>query len=263
MTPVRDDAVGAWIAPRLGPFGGFIGSVVPRGFEAYARILHPVADARGELVSWADVCAATGRGPHALMQWHAIAGVAVTKRDGVSVQSMLWDGDEPTVGSLNEPALTALFHVLVRHTEPGADCYFALWDGWGHIHGSPAVATLTAVRWPRWLRWLPPKKRSGLIPPAFSRSVLDGPRLRLPGRDYLLFAGRLEDAIAAGFPINTPNLFWPADHAWCVATEIDFDSTVLGGPALLINDLLADPTLDAWRVEPGDSLTHDSDTVNT
>ncbi|MPY85645.1 MAG: hypothetical protein GEV00_20600, partial [Actinophytocola sp.] len=86
LTSVRDCAVGAWLAPRLGPFGGVIGSVVPRGFEAYARVLHPVTNARGERVSWADVCAATGRRPHALMQWHAIAGVTVTDR----VQSMLW-----------------------------------------------------------------------------------------------------------------------------------------------------------------------------
>lgn len=259
LTPVRDGAVGAWLGPRLGPFGGVIGSVVPRGFEAYARVLHPVTDARGALVSWADVCAATGRRPHALMQWHAIAGVTVTDR----LQSMLWDGDEPAVGSLDEPALTALFQVLVAHTESDADCYFALWDGWGPIHGGPAVATVTAVRRPRWLRWLRPKARRGLIPPAFPRSVLEGPRLRLPGRNYLLFTGRLEESSAAGFDINTPNLFWPTDRTWCVATEIDFDSTMIGGPVTLIDDVLNDPTLEAWRVNPGDSLAHDEDTVNT
>ncbi|MPY77358.1 MAG: hypothetical protein GEV04_02475 [Actinophytocola sp.] len=195
LTPLDDCSAGDWIAPRLGPFGGRIESVVPREFEAYARVLHPVADA-----SWATVCQATGRQPHALMQWHAIAGVTVTERDGVSVQSMLWDGDEPDVGNLAEPALTALFELLIRHTDPDVACYFALWDGWGQIHGSPAVATVTAVRrpcWLRWLWWLRPRPRPGLVPPAFSPDVLNGPRLRHPARDYLLFSGSPDTPVGA------------------------------------------------------------------
>ena len=34
-----------WLAPRLGPFGSGVASVVPDGFPAYSRILHP---ARGK-----------------------------------------------------------------------------------------------------------------------------------------------------------------------------------------------------------------------
>jgi hypothetical protein len=29
---VKDPSVADWIAPRLGPFGGWVNSVVPRGF---------------------------------------------------------------------------------------------------------------------------------------------------------------------------------------------------------------------------------------
>ena len=39
---LADIAEGSWIAPRLGPFGGWVGSAVPRGYPAYARVLHPV-----------------------------------------------------------------------------------------------------------------------------------------------------------------------------------------------------------------------------
>lgn len=84
--------------------------------------------------------------------------------------------------------------------------------------------------------------------------VLTGPRQRHPHRDYLLFSGRLETELATGFDVGSldsqsPNLVWPADRTWCVAIEIDFDSTVVGGPVALIDEALADPTLEAWRVE--------------
>lgn len=32
--------------------------------------------------------------------------------------------------------------------------------------------------------------------------------------------------------------WWPDDHAWCVANEIDFDFTCVGGSPALIDDLL-------------------------
>lgn len=43
---------------------------------------HPVPDAHDANrppIRWADVCAATDRPPHALMQWRAIAGVVETR----------------------------------------------------------------------------------------------------------------------------------------------------------------------------------------
>jgi len=42
---VTDVSVGDWIAPRRGPFGGSVGSVVPRCYAAYAP--HPVPDTHG------------------------------------------------------------------------------------------------------------------------------------------------------------------------------------------------------------------------
>ncbi|MGH3997105.1 MAG: hypothetical protein ACRDTJ_06540 [Pseudonocardiaceae bacterium] len=74
-------SVGAWIVSRLGPFGGWVSSVAPHGYAAYARVLHPVLDAGDAArpsTRWAEVCVVTGRQPHALMQWHAIAWPATT-----------------------------------------------------------------------------------------------------------------------------------------------------------------------------------------
>jgi hypothetical protein len=49
-------------------------------------------------------------------------------------------------------------------------------------------------------------------------------------------------------------LFWPTDRSWCVATEVDFDSTLVGGDADLIAAILAEPDLETWAVEPDDDL---------
>lgn len=56
-------AAAAWIGPRLGPFGGWVGSVVPEDFEAYARIVHPIPGPNQEWATWAAVCASLRAGP--------------------------------------------------------------------------------------------------------------------------------------------------------------------------------------------------------
>ena len=91
----------------------------------------------------------------------------------------------------------------------------------------------------------------------------------MPDRTYHLFAGPVDAALRIGhwstrdwFIPRPPNLFWPDDRAWCVATEIDFDSTLVGGPARLIDDILEHEAFEAWPVEPSDSLAFDGDTVN-
>jgi hypothetical protein len=98
------------------------------------------------------------------------------------------------------------------------------------------------------------------VPPAFP----------LPSRDYLLFAGSLAAAPVLGwtdpygsfFP-QSPNLFWPQDHAWCVATEIDLFCTLVAGSEALAQVLVGDPRLEAWRVQPADPIAFDSDQINT
>jgi hypothetical protein len=45
----------------------------------------------------------------------------------------------------------------------------------------------------------------------------------------------------------TPSLGWPDDHAWCVATEIDFDSTLVGCSKECASALLTDDRLKLWR----------------
>jgi hypothetical protein len=47
-----------------------------------------------------------------------------------------------------------------------------------------------------------------------------------------------------------------------VASEIDFDSTLVRGTTELIRAILDEPGLDAWSVGPDDSLAYDADRIN-
>jgi hypothetical protein len=235
LEPVADVSAGDWIVEALPGLLGTVASVVPRGLEVYARVLHPVEffDGRPSL-TWAEVCRLTGRIPHALMQWGAITRPTADAALGTA-PSGVWDDGDVRVGSLAPPALRTLIDVLAPVT--GAqDCFHALWDGWGWVDGSGVAL----------------------------------PRLRLPGRDYLVFRGLLQAALnmgwhgsPTGFQPQSPSLLWPTDHSWCIGTEIDFDSTLVGGSADLVGAVRTTPGLEAWPVEPDDDLTASGDRLNS
>jgi hypothetical protein len=46
------------------------------------------------------------------------------------------------------------------------------------------------------------------------------------------------------------------------STEIDFDSTVVGGSEHLIAAILQDASIESWPVRPTDSLQSDGDRLN-
>ena len=82
---MMDVSPAEWIRERMWPWGPgsgrtgvAVGCVVPEGFAAYVRALHPamreMAGGR-EIVRWATVAQWTGRTVHPLMQWDRIAGL--------------------------------------------------------------------------------------------------------------------------------------------------------------------------------------------
>jgi hypothetical protein len=269
---LSDDVESAgWIRTRLGgPFGA-VTRTVPAGYEAYARICHPARDEDGVSVTWSQVASVTGRHAHPLMQWHALVGSV----DPINVTSPLWEWENPERGNLGREVLTALTEVLARHTVSAVQCAFCLWDGWGWLD-APVIGQArgehdASVRAAVSEQTRRPQAESVLAIGSHDPILdSDGPRFRLSGRDYLLFYGPLQSATSLGywstpdvFQAQSPNLFWPADRAWCVATEIDFDSTLVAGKRTLIDALLEAPALDAWPVHPDDSLASDADCTNT
>lgn len=251
MEPVGDVAVGDWIKPRL---SGALTAVVPSGFDAYVRVLHPVDVVGTHVVRWRDVAAVTGRRVHPLVQWWRL----IDATDSVNPRSELWDGGEPDIGSLDPPDNRRLVDLLAGHTNSPDDAYFAVWEGNGFFHAG-ATAIYSAG-----------KKQSRPAPVvSIARELISGPRLRHPGRDYVVLSGSLREAstipdlIGAKPWTPSANLVWPQDHSWCIATEVDFDSTLVGCSRAAAKEILACPDLESFPINPNDSLQYDADLVNT
>ena len=86
------------------------------------------------------------------------------------------------------------------------------------------------------------------------------------GRDYLLFEA--PKAALTSWPGMDPawpqsaNLIWPRERSWCIATEIDWDSTLVAGPRAVTRAVLADERLEAFEVAYDDDLSWHGDHVN-
>jgi hypothetical protein len=224
-------SAGAWIEPGLGGEFGAVTLQVPKGFEAYARIFHPARDSEWNPVAWSEVAKFCGTTTHPEMQWHAIVGLSRYE----NFEDSKWPGQEPNVGDMDIATLDALGEVLAVHTEDPACCFFGL---------------CTIECWAD----------------SFGEDRLQGyPLLELPmGRDHIVLEGPLSavDQIVDERRRGSPNLIWPADRSWLVASEVDFDSTLVGGGAALIEAIVASPALEAWRVEPTTSLAVGADKIN-
>jgi len=69
-------------------------------------------------------------------------------------------------------------------------------------------------------------------------------------------------ARATGRFWQSPNIWWPDDRAWCIATEIDLMSTYVGGGRRCVDSLVNHPELEAAFVEPSDGITWADDRLN-
>jgi hypothetical protein len=251
--PAWSDNVGAadWIGPRLLPFDAHrVASVVPGGFDAYARVLHPAEEPGpcGDLVRWAEVAAWSGQPLRPDAQFHSIA-LPPVRPSGPAP----WRSQGPRQGSLYPPDATVLASLARDWTSTPDRCWFCVWDGYGW----PAVP-LTA-----------PGESAQPLPDPIPAGVRSGARVRLPNREYLLYAGPAGEVTAPallgdGLPGDdqTANLWWPDDQAWCVASEIDLGWSYVGGPAGLIEQVLGDSRIEALPTSPDDPVSRVEDWVD-
>ena len=233
----EDVSEARWVEERLSDSNmSTVRSLLPNGFPAYARVFHPayLNDDEEQPVRWSTVASWTGRTVHPLMQFDRVAGLP--EGPHVNEPDQPW-GSRPTVGSIPEAECRTLVETLRGFTTIPDICYFCLWDGWGNID---------------------------------TRLYKAGSRVRAPHRDHLLFRGPI-DAIMAFLATdwprgnvwsNSPNLWWPEDRAWCVATDIDLCHTYIGGSRECIEAILSHPDLEALPTTLHASTYLISDIIN-
>lgn len=324
---LRESAQALWLRSlEAEPFGTIL-SVVPRGFEAYARVFHPVERDRPrvnnswqgieesrvfesadvledaletEMVSWTTVATAFGTIMHPEAQF-----ARLLKRDyGETTQVIAEDGwryADSIEGNLDTDSLATLCQVLSKHTETPNAAVIAIWEGWdsplntgGVIHfeerlparyrdefvqcadGSTASHGVD-VSEP--LSLVTPGTTDENLNQGFDSDTASVPipaRLELhagTGRNYLLFHAAVNDFTDFSWPEHapwilnpswpqSPNILWPSDRSWVMATEIDYDSTLIAGSLSLVRELIETPGLEVHQIHPDADLSSNGDRIN-
>jgi hypothetical protein len=327
MEWTADVAAGDWIRQRLAGGTGWASTmhgVVPRGFEAYARIFHPATrdrpvgrawpplpyarhdkewaafqGARPEIdeerVSWAETAQSFGTRMHALAQWQRIVGPRTVEGEDGPRDAAGWRYADPQPGLLEADLVAVAAETLVAHTTTPDDGFIAVWEGWGGVVGGMgygpsrvlyAISDGSAAADPRHADFLAHSARDSLNdvfrkptwqPGILSDEVSRGARLSLPNREHVLFRGGVAEladrawVLAAPWRdpalesqglaprVESPSLVWPDDRAWVLVTEVDYDSTIVGGTPGLVRALCADPRLEALPIREGADLGWDAD----
>ena len=224
-----DTSPADWIGPRLHPFGQDTGSVVPEGFDAYCRIFHPFHSPwpDSEIITWTEVARRNDRVAHASMQFHEInrpIGSPVPDRFAWD-QGLRW-------GECPDEVITPLVAILRTQTLTPDRCWFCVWEGYG------------SIKYPRVLR-----------------------KVVHPARNYGLYGGPIENALISLDGVRSgsspsPNLWWPDDQAWIVATEIDFAWTYVGGTDELIREIIESDQVEALAITLDASPMSNADVIN-
>lgn len=219
------DAADWWLSD-LGEWGSTlpVAAFVPRRLPAVGRVLHPWEDRAGDAVRWEDVVRAadvTGRAELA----RRLAGSPLGLEDPPDTPHL----GEPREGELDEHTARVLVDVLAGATTTPDDVFFAVWHGWGDT---------------------PPARFPGA-------AHIDTPR-----RGHFLLRGPLEGALTSVSALRSATrpvsgVWWPADRAWLLHTEVDFHWTFVGGSHRLVDDLVAHEELEvlpATHDEPANLL---------
>lgn len=247
-------------------------SLVPDVFESYARIFHPAmreatdrdlpCRAPGESrtgvpvhprmngvpwreVSWREVAEANGKVAHPAMEWTAITGSYEFSWSGM--QPGLW-AQSPAHDSLPLRLTRVMCEMLTSFTSTPGQCWAAVWEGYADLGG---------LRFDERLPRLAMRNRPMIL--------ASGPLSAVPEKSFTDLSANAshdrEDWRAVEC-YRSPSLWWPADRAWCVATDVDMQTTYLGGSTECIDSLIRDGRLEVMRVTDEQKITFDADTIN-
>lgn len=263
LTLETDVAPTEWVDERLLPRrssgdGVLVGEIVPTGFEAYARILHPARRRAGhhyEPVTWAELARERGKTIHAEVQLKALLGDEF--RDAPP-----W-GELPEEDSIPEHLRTPLVDTLRRFTTRADRCWCCIWEGYGSWFGGVALTRVdddspAAMRQRRREAERRAEREAAILEAIPKASIIGGMR------ECLVFTGSIDaiPGLEIGGWSRTPNWWWPDDRAWIVVSELDAPSTYVGGSAELVRAILDERRLEAVPSDPTHRFDWDGDRIN-
>jgi len=165
------------------------------------------------------------------------------------------------------PAYRHLFEITAsigeRHTSSPDRAWFAVWEGHGFANSTTHIAwqepsddTNRHAREQEQSRLHDEDVRRNA---AIRASLLQVPSFDLPNRTYHLLAGPVSAATQLDDPRGPstwrlPDLFWPDDRRWFVATDVDFWSFYIGGDRDFVTELARDVLTPSGIVALGHQL---------
>lgn len=215
-----------WIVSETRRFNRGVRMLLPSHLDAYARIFHPA----GKFVD-------SSRIEIRPVGWHEVAEHADRIVHGamewgsiigpwhVGGSYDVWDVD-PAIGRLPERETDVLATVVTSFTSTPGSCWFAFWEG-RNFHDLPDAAT---------------RIESSIGP-------------------MVVFHGPVTAATKT-FEDHGPNLWWPQDQSWCVATDVDLMSSYVAGSHHCIDTIVRNTQLEALVIPPDQDVTWKADTVN-
>lgn len=124
---------------------------------------------------------------------------------------------------------TAVATVGRRHTSTPDRAWYAVWEGHGFDTSTDVGAGLAAI--PRFVR---------------------------PSRSYYLLRGTVDAVDGFRYPGSddwrNPDLWWPDDRRWLIATDVDLWSLYVGGPEEFLTELTAAVPTSTERVGRDDPI---------
>jgi hypothetical protein len=177
-----------------------------------------------------------------------------------------WVVHPPETGWYEPRQLAALTGLLADATSTPDDLVGAVWDGWGDLNastlgfgwqgsGEPTAAERVEMQAHTARAQAQHRREQAAL-----RESLAGPRFAWPQRECILFSMSLPqlgdpswtDDARVGTDVDvghTPQMLWPEGHEWVLATEIDWDSTIVAGSRSLADAVLADDRFEAYEVD--------------
>ena len=204
-----DGTQAAWWLEQLdrwGPHGVPVSSLVPSSFPAVCQVLHPWHGLGSDRISWREAAEQLG--------FDSVAALDRSREMG-RIRAAEDAGLHASLGALDMLTATALVEVLAAATTTPDEVLVAVWEGWADV---PVQRFPGAVHLDTYNR---------------GHFLLRGP-----------LTGVLSPVAVSGFDQPAAGLWWPADRAWFIATEIDFEWTFVAGDHPLMQRLLADPRLE-------------------